>query len=109
MLQTCFGTGPASASAHLFHAFSGEVYEERWGTVVHALEALLPLELPLRAAWSMSRYAAGTSDGAEDAAREGREGKAGAVKLAVADSAIGSELFWRYLEAMNFFAEAIRE
>eukprot|EP00969_Alexandrium_andersonii_P055228 2433978-Alexandrium_andersonii.AAC.1 len=59
LVATCFSEGYLQGFRHLYQSFSGQVYEERWGTVVRAVQELLPLQASLRAGWSRDRYSFG--------------------------------------------------
>ena len=82
--------------------FKGGVYEGRWGSVMTAVQDLLPLKNIVRGAWSKHRFLAGR--GVEE---QRQDGSAKSVKVDVADGAITSNLFWAYLVMIDFLAEAL--
>ena len=99
-LEQCFrGTG-LDAMKTAFDSFDGDVYESRWGSIFHALGALLPLQRVLRAAWSKERYMDG--GGVEQRSAEG-------VSVDSADSAIRSGLFWAYSSMIRLIGDACDE
>jgi hypothetical protein len=63
---TCFSHGEGAAYAHQYINFSSAVYEGRWGSVVAAIAAVLPLEFSLRHCWDASRYYFGAGRMRED-------------------------------------------
>ena len=98
LLNTCF-TGPlGEALAADVKAFSGQVYEERWGTVSDCILQLLPCENSLRHAWNMDSFLMSSR-------AEGEQGqRPGTVSVEKANEAITSHVFWAYLEMLSLFA-----
>ena len=82
--------------------FQGGVYEGRWGSVMEAVENLLPLKDVVRGAWNKQRFLAGR--GVEE---ERQDGSAKSVRVDIADAAIISTMFWAYLVMVDFLAEAL--
>lgn len=56
LLNTCFVDEPERSSRDLYSGFDANVFEGRWGTVMHAISSILPLEVSLRYAWSVDKF-----------------------------------------------------
>ena len=82
--------------------FEGGVYEGRWGSVMTAVQNLLPLKEIVRGAWNKQRFLA-----ARGVEQERQDGSAKSVRVDIADQAINSTLFWAYLVMVDFLAEAL--
>ena len=82
--------------------FNCKVYVGRWGSVLIAVDTLLELKAPLRAAWSLDRYSLGGN------AAEGRDDTEHSMKVDVADGAIRSDEFWAYLFMLSLIGEFLR-
>ena len=108
LLATCFANGPQRAFLDLYSSFSCGVYRGRWGSLVEALRALLPLERSLRFAWDKDRFLFGNPLGNEEAVREG-EGELKSVNVHKVDRAIRSDLFWAYTRALDMVGELLDE
>ena len=104
LLSQCFSADPFRLFRKLIESFDGEVYEGRWGTVMHAIGEVLKIEQPLREAWDKEAFLMGgqVKEGHGDGDGEG-EG----CKIDIVDFAIGSELFWSYLKMADHLAEII--
>lgn len=104
LVSTCFAQPPQAAFAGQLLSFSGGVYQGRWGSIVEAVSSLVPLERPLRFAWSKKAYLFGGAEAALPAAERERPG---GVRVATVDSAINSPLFWGYLRCIDTCAEVL--
>ena len=91
LLSTRFSEPPWNAFVDLYNTFDGGVYEGRWGSVLRAVKALMPLEASLRGAWSKQKFA-GAGGGA---------GLGKSLDLDIIDEACSSNLFWAYLETVH--------
>lgn len=101
LLATCFSEWPHRAWQDSFRSFTGHVYEGRWGSVLYCVRQLLPLKLPLVAAWDARKFSFG------EQLRDEGEGNQ-SVRLRVVDQAIQSKLFWGYLEMVDVLGSALR-
>ena len=81
----------------LLEQFNAEVYEGRWGSVLHAVSELLPMRSALQAGWSKARFGG--------AVHESADGKS--MKLDVADWAIHSNWFWGYTVMLSNLGEMV--
>lgn len=99
LIQTCFHTEPQSAYIPDLRGLSHQVYEGRWGTVLAAVSALVPLEHPLTFAWSVSAYRLG----GRPMAAESEE----SAQVGLVDAALTSNLFWSYTHASDFLGECL--
>eukprot|EP00969_Alexandrium_andersonii_P284699 12585102-Alexandrium_andersonii.AAC.1 len=103
LLATCFKDPPASACRSDIEGFSAQVYEHRWGTVLHAVAEILPLEKILRFAWSHQAFTFQHGAGAAAAADDDR-----GVHVHAVDKAITSEYFWRYCNLVDMLGDVLR-
>jgi hypothetical protein len=84
-IEKCIGDHP---DAKLFEAFSGSLYEKRWGAVVNFLQRLKPVFEPLKQHWSAPRYISGHAP---------RDGESGFDPKAVTD-VLTDRLFTCYVD-----------
>lgn len=94
LLSTCFIGPLGEALFEDLKNFSGQVYEERWGTVADCVLQLVRCESSLRHAWDKDKYMM-SSDSAM---------KPGMVAVNVVDEAVKSPMFWAYLQMLATFA-----
>ena len=90
--ETCLNEGPAAQFKYLFSNFTARVYTGRWGTIVHAIGALVPLQMPLRAAWSKAAFSFGSPGRPRDGGNAHN-----ALLVDVIDEAIRSDFFGHIL------------
>lgn len=90
LLETCFACPRTLHFRALFLAFDGHVHEGRWGTIVHAVDALGSLEAPLRQAWSVAKFSL------KESGPLGREFAGEQVDVQVVDAAVKSQQFWSF-------------
>ncbi|CAK9065537.1 unnamed protein product [Durusdinium trenchii] len=95
LLATCYKGMLGEALASEIKAFSGHVYEERWGTVSHCALQLNRCESSLRHMWDLDKYS-----GTSSACVRGESSN-----LVVVDDAIGSDFFWAYITMLCKFAK----
>ena len=84
-----------------FDHFDGQVYEGRWGSVVHAVGEVLGRADLLRRGWSKAAFL--NKDGVEDNGRED------SVNVDLADEAIQSGLFWAYARMVQKVGAILHE
>ena len=72
--------------------FNSGVYQGRWGSIVEAVGALLPLERSLRTAWSKERYLFG--NGRDERPVQEGEGPLKTLSINKVNQAIESAFFW---------------
>ena len=106
LLATCFSTLPQSTYYGEFAKFNWVVYPGRWGSILRAIVAILPLKVPLRFAWSYPAYnfnaPAMNRDGDGGGGNDEEDERAqNAVKAGIANDAIVSNLFWAYLQMLS--------
>ena len=99
LLSTCFSDPIGQGLSPDIKAFSGHVYEERWGHVSDCALQMVGCEKALRHMWSLEKYVDPTSQGERHAER-----KTYSVNLEVADSAIGDPFFWAYVQMLSILA-----
>lgn len=100
ILQTCFRDLPARAFATQVREFNCLVFSGRWGSILVAVQELLPLHNVLRAAWSRHTYGhVGNRD--EDG------GWGGAAKVDIVDKAIHSPKWWAYTQMVAHISSAL--
>ena len=114
LLQTCFCSPEAAEHTDAIQSFSGQVYSKRWGTLAHAVEALLPLERALRCFWDARTFNFGQPVGPDeeqpaDAADAAAARHAGRVRVMAADRAIRNPLFWAYLRVIQNVTTALKK
>ena len=103
LFATCFSDPPWNAFVHLYGSFDGQVYKGRWGTVVHAVKELLPLERSLRGAWCKAKFCLNGQP-----PREGRDGTASkSLNVDLVDEACQSQQFWAYARMVSELGETI--
>lgn len=102
LLHTCFGKPPQSAYKRSFSSFNQSVYQGRWSSVVAAIHALLPLQEPLRQAWSLSDFTFGQESGAKQ-----RDDGEHCLRLEIADAAIRDDIWWAYAQMLAHVADAL--
>ena len=71
----CLRSAAGQTHATAFDGFNAHVQRGRWGSVLHSVGALLQVEAPLRAHWSLQDYRAG--GGARGMAESGDEDEGG--------------------------------
>ena len=91
LIASCFDEMPNAFYASAIRAFRANVYDNRWGTALHALLVLIPIETPLRLCWCRRKYQAAGAD-----VRQANDDDGNTVRVDVADNAIRSKLFWGY-------------
>ena len=101
LLDTCFKEPPSRSWRHLYDSFSSGVYTGRWGSLLDALGAILPLEMSLRFAWNLAKFQFGHAG--EAPAPDDEKG----TDLNIADAAIRGALFWAYSNSMDVIAETL--
>ena len=99
LLSACFSDPIGQGLSPDIKAFSGHVYEERWGHVSDCALQMVGCEKALRHMWSLEKYVDPTSQGERHAER-----KTYSVNLEVADSAIGDPFFWAYVQMLSILA-----
>ena len=97
-LATCMNTFPAKAHAAMYHGFDGHVHSGRWGTITHAIQVLAPLGPSLTLAWCPPKF----SFSKQSNAPKYFHGEA--TDLAIVTTAIGSKLFWVYINMLSLFS-----
>jgi hypothetical protein len=96
--ETCFHN---SAFYDLFSTWTQSLKSWRWHDLVDFLQALLPLEGPLREGWSLAKW---NSVGKQKACQEGDSAdEYDASKL---DQALRSSFFWEYAGMLRDLGEA---
>ena len=99
LLATCFSDAPWAAHVDLYRSFDGQVYEGRWGSVLHAVSALRPLEVSLRGAWSKQKFSLNGQN------PDGKKSKS--LDIELVDDACKSDLFWAYLDMTHELGQTI--
>ena len=103
LFATCFCDPPWNAFVDLYASFNGQVYQGRWGSVLHAVKELLPLEISLRGAWSKAKFCLNGQP-----PREGRDGSAGkSLNVDLVDDACQSQQFWAYMFMVKQLGDTI--
>ena len=116
-LHTCV---LCEATETQFMSFSGRPYEQRWGTVTHAVGELLRVEDALRQCWSLSEFSFAHASGdhmstepsvPEPPPQTGPHAQAGDIHLKVehVDKAVCSPLFWSYTKTMHLLMEILHQ
>jgi hypothetical protein len=102
-LQTCGGGAVGAAFQGEFASFNSLVYEKRWGTVLAAVAALIPLREALCNLWSLRAFSLGTNV-AND---RDDDGNFQSVKADIADAAIKDPFFWAYANMLDRISEVL--
>jgi hypothetical protein len=103
LLRSCFNRMPQKAFAHLIEKFNFAVYTKRWGTVMAAVMALLPLREALVSGWDLDLYL-GVGGVADVVPGDIHNAKANIV-----NEGICSNLFWAYMVMLDILADALLE
>ena len=102
LLERCFGHGNAVALRGPILRFDGKIHKERWGTIAHAVDELLRVEVSLRHAWSIDRYGRGRPqrdfEGDEAAWR---------AEIETVDESIESAYFWDSVRVLSYLSKLI--
>ena len=101
LIETCFNSPPQNAYTGDLREFTHHVYDGRWGSVLAAVAALIPLEDPLVYGWSAQKYRFG-----EVQERGGDQG-AETAQVGLVNTAITSNLFWSYCRMLDYIGEAL--
>ena len=108
LLKACFQGPIGQGLSHDIKAFSGHVYEERWGTVSDCILQILQCEGAIRHMWNLEKFinCAAPADEADGQLVQGHsaETRAGSVNLEVASNAISDPFFWAFLHMLSAFA-----
>ena len=100
-IETCMNEPPLSAYRDSYKKFDSTVYKGRWGSVLNAIEELLPFEIPLRVAWNRYRF----TGGGHGAPREDMGSKS--LKVDVVDEAVNTKRFWGYLHMISRLGQTL--
>ena len=100
LIETCFRDEPQSAYVHDIEQYCHSVHDGRWGTVFAAVAGLVPLEAPLRYAWSSERYRLRSR---LDKTDEGPE----TAQVQLVDSALSSNFFGAYTHMLDSIGESM--
>ena len=99
---------PWKAATEQLEGFNASVFEGRWGSVMTALEAVVPLMPLLRATWDAQKFGMPRGSEAEDDAANLAAGSPHrTLSVAKVDAALSNPLFSAYVVAMQHVADAI--
>ena len=101
-LETCFNAPHLFLLRSQIKAFHAEVYEGRWGAILHVVSCLLPLEDALRRGLSLPRFMAVSGANVD-------RGDGHGLKVEVADAAIPSDYWWEYSREIDTVSEVLQE
>ena len=87
LVRECYSSEDMEVLAPLILGFNKLIYNKRWGTVMAAVHALIPLFQVLRRGWSFERFSRGSN------LREDEEDES-ATRYGLADQGISSLYFW---------------
>ena len=90
---------PNDPQRSAFSNFSAGVFEGRWGSVIGAIAAIIPLESVLRRTWNEQAY------GAHGGHRQQANGHD--INLQLISEAIASDMFWAYLRMLDALQECL--
>ncbi len=109
LMQTCFAEEPARHWQHYFAHFSARVYEGRWESMINAVSQVLGIERPLRAAWSLQKFAHRPRAQPDAQVRQAQGPGDERLDTDVVDTAIRSDLFWAYLHLLDIALESVEK
>ena len=89
----------------VFGRFHAEVYEQRWGTVLHTTASILSVESDLRRWWDVSKYTFGGHVG--DAEARDLDGRR--LEITAVNKTITSEMFWQYSRSIDLIAVVLHQ
>jgi hypothetical protein len=96
LVHHCMSRPPGSAFAHYFSQFQSNIIEWRWGSLIAAIDELLPLQNPLQRLWNTEELNVVFGRSTK---RSGDQ-----TDIAQISAAIKSAFVWAYLQMMQLVA-----